>query len=96
MIGLGAKGALLAVRSDHFMERLSAVKVRPIVNTIGAGDALFSCFNHFYVNSRDPYEAIRRAIYFAAFKIGASGAAEGFLNEQELVKLIQEFSHGSN
>ncbi len=96
VIGLGAKGVLLAVRSDHFMERLPAIKVRPIVNTIGAGDALFSCFNHFYVNSRDPYAAIQRAIYFSAFKIGASGAADGFLNEQELVKLIQEFSRGSN
>jgi acarbose 7IV-phosphotransferase len=95
VIGLGAKGVLLSVRSDRFMERLPAVKVRPIINTIGAGDALFSCFNHFYVTSRDPYEAIRKAIYFAAFKIGASGAAEGFLNEQELVKLINELSHGS-
>ena len=94
VIGLGAKGVLMAVRSDRFKERLPAVKVRPIVNSIGAGDALFSCFTHFYVNSRDPYAAIQRAIYFAAFKIGASGAAQGFLNEQELVKLIQEFSHG--
>jgi len=92
VIGMGAKGALLAVRSDHFMERLPAIMVGPIVNTIGAGDALFSCFIHFYVKNRDPYEAIRRAICFAGYKIGANGAAQGFLNEQELVKLTQELS----
>jgi acarbose 7IV-phosphotransferase len=96
VIGLGAKGVLLAVRSSHFMERLPAVTVRPIGNTIGAGDALFSCFIHFFLNRHDPYDAIRNAIFFAAYKIGASGAADGFLNEQELVKLIQEFSRGSS
>jgi ribokinase len=95
VVGLGSKGALLAVRSDHFMERLPAVTVRPIVSTIGAGDALFSCFNHYYAGTRDPYDAIRKAIFFAAYKIGASGAAEGFLTEEELVKLVKEFGYGA-
>ena len=90
VVGLGAEGALLAARSDHFMERLPAVTTRPIVNTIGAGDALFSCFLHDYVRNRDPYDAIRKAIYFASYKIGTSGAAEGFLNDQELEKLFKE------
>jgi ribokinase len=94
VVGLGSKGIVLAVRSDHFLERLPAVIVRPIVNTIGAGDALFSCFVHYYTTSRDPYESIRKAVFFASYKIGVRGAAEGFLNEQELVKLILEFSHG--
>jgi acarbose 7IV-phosphotransferase len=77
------------------MERLPAVKVCAIGNTLSEGDALFSCFIHFYVNRRKPYDAIRKAIFIAAYKIGASGAANGFLNEQELVKLVQEFSLGS-
>jgi sugar/nucleoside kinase (ribokinase family) len=88
VIGLGAQGALLAVRSDHFIERLPAAVVRPVVNTIGAGDALFSCFLHFYVQDRDPYQAIRKAMSFAAHKIGANGAAEGFLTERELEALF--------
>jgi len=89
VVGLGAEGVLLAVRSDHFMERLPAITVRPIVNTIGAGDALFSCFLHYYVRNHDPYEAIRKAVYFASYKIGTDGAAEGFLNDQELEKLVK-------
>jgi ribokinase len=86
VLGLGAEGAFLGVRSDHFMGRYPAVNVRPIVNTIGAGDALFSCFCHYYASNRDPYDAIQKAIFFASYKIGTNGAAEGFLNDQDLVK----------
>ncbi len=78
VIGLGAEGALLAVKRDHFIERVPAAHVRPVVNTIGAGDALLSAFIYSYSRTRDPYEAIRKATLFAAYKIGARGAAEGF------------------
>ena len=93
VIGLGARGALLAVRSDRFVERCPAVCTRPVVNTIGAGDALFSCFLHHYVRDRDPYDALRKAIFFASYKIGVNGAAEGFLTERELESLIQAKTH---
>jgi hypothetical protein len=56
VIGLGGKGALLCVRKDSFMERIPAVITRPVVNTIGAGDALFSAFVHTYFQTRDPYQ----------------------------------------
>ncbi|MCX6029580.1 MAG: carbohydrate kinase family protein [Chloroflexi bacterium] len=84
VVGLGSQGALLGVRSDHFLERVPAVTTRPIVNTIGAGDALFSAFVHFYARARDPYDAICRATVFASYKIGETSAAEGFLTEAEL------------
>ena len=90
VIGLGSAGALLAVREDNFMERITAVTVRPIVNTIGAGDALFSAFNHVYHRSRDPYKAIRKAVLFAGHKIGTAGAADGFLNNEELDALARQ------
>jgi ribokinase len=92
VIGLGAKGALLAVRDDNFLERIPAVKTRPVVNTIGAGDALFSAFLHSYQQSQDPYEAIQKAVVFASYKIGEKGAAEGFLSHEELELLYQEVS----
>ena len=47
-------------------------------------------FMHYYVHDRDPYEAIRKAIFFASYKTGANGAAEGFLNAQDLENLIKE------
>ena len=62
---------------------------RPIVNTIGAGDALFSAFVHVYQQLGDPYQAIRRAIVFASYKIGTAGAAEGFVTTTELEDLYQ-------
>jgi acarbose 7IV-phosphotransferase len=91
VIGLGSEGALLAVRDDNFMERVPAVSVRPIVNTIGAGDALFSAFNHVYHHTHDPYEAIKGAVLFAGYKIGTAGAADGFLGHEELDALAQQY-----
>lgn len=92
VIGLGSQGALLAVKEDNFLERVPALAARPVVNTIGAGDALFSAFVHSYRRAGDPYAAIRRAVLFAGYKIGAVGAAEGFLTEQELEELVAQ--HG--
>lgn len=87
VIGLGAHGALLTVRADGFIGRFPAVQTRPIVSTIGAGDALFSAFLHIYTRTHNPYEAIRRAIVYASYKIGAAGAAEGLLSAGELEEL---------
>ena len=84
VIGMGAQGALLSVKRDNFMERIPAVHTRPIVSTIGAGDALFSSFIHYYQQTNDPYEAIRKAVVYASYKIGATSAADGFLSAPEL------------
>ena len=84
VIGLGAEGCLLAVRRDGFIERIPAVYTGPVVNTIGAGDALFSAFLHAYRNHHDPYRALRSAVVFASYKIGAVSAADGFLSAAEL------------
>ncbi len=84
VIGLGSQGALLSVRSDNFLEKIPAVTTRGVVNTIGAGDALFSAFLHTYAQSGDPYLAIRKASVFASYKIGETGAAAGFLAAPEL------------
>jgi sugar/nucleoside kinase (ribokinase family) len=90
VVGLGAGGALLAVRSDGFLQRIPAVRTREVVNTIGAGDALFSAFVHAYHRTRDPYQAIQKALVFASYKIGTTGAADGFLDEKGLDDLYAE------
>ena len=92
VIGLGNQGALLAIRENNLMQRYPAVKTRPIVNTIGAGDALFSAFLHTYLHTGDPETALKRAILFASYKIGTSGAADGFLTAEELIKLHRDIS----
>lgn len=88
VIGLGAEGALLAVKEDGFMGQVTAVATRPVVNTIGAGDALFSAFVHHYNQTGDPYAAIRQAVVFASYKIGETGAAQGFLTAVELADWV--------
>lgn len=90
VIGMGKEGALLAVRSDNTFERFPAVRTRPTANTIGAGDALFSSFLHFYLKTGDPYLALRKAIVFASYKIGAVSAADGFLDEEGVEEWSQK------
>nr|HPO51070.1 carbohydrate kinase family protein [Spirochaetota bacterium] len=90
VIGLGKKGSLLSVKKDNFMERFNAFYSRPVVNTIGAGDALFSCFNHFYNKTKNPYLSLEKATIFASYKIGEKTAASGFLTEKELENIKYE------
>jgi len=87
VIGLGEKGVLMYVREEGKIKHYPAVKTRDIVNTIGAGDALFSSFIYFYNKTKDPYYAIEKAIIFASYKIGENGAAQGFLSEEKLLKI---------
>lgn len=92
--GLGSQGALLYVEKDGFMETIPAFynekmrNERPVINTVGAGDALFSTFVHFYAKNANPYDALKYAQAFASWKIGASGGAEGFLSEADLLSLV--------
>mgnify|MGYP001104464575 FL=1 len=90
VIGLGSQGALLALRGDRSFTRLPALRTRPVVNTIGAGDALFSSFLHSYLQNGDPYLALRKAMVFASYKIGATSAADGLLDAAGLDALCQD------
>lgn len=83
IIGLGNKGALLALKDGRTV-LFPAVYTRPVINTIGAGDALFSCFVHEFGKDQDPITALQRATVFASYKVGEVGAAEGFLDEEAL------------
>lgn len=84
VIGLGVKGALLALRETGLMKRFPVVYTRPVVNTIGAGDALFSAFLDRYLRWGDPIRALQVAMVFASYKVGEKGAAEGFLTGADL------------
>jgi len=89
VVGMGAKGALLHLPSERTSERFPAVRTRPVVSTVGAGDALFSAFLDGYVRERDPRAALRRAVVFASWKLGAASAAEGFLGAEGLRELVE-------
>ncbi|MBQ4105577.1 MAG: carbohydrate kinase family protein [Clostridia bacterium] len=88
VVGMGDKGALLYIPEGGEPELIPSVYTRPVINTVGAGDSLYSAFIHFYAKTRDPHLSLQRAVYFASYKIGENGAAKGFLSEEELLNLM--------
>ena len=90
VLGQGSKGALMYVKKQGKFYDFPAVKTGRIVNTVGAGDALFSGFIHYYAKGADVTEALKKAEIFASYKIGFDGAANGFADEQKIEELAAE------
>lgn len=91
VLGMGKKGALMYVKAENKFYELPAVEVKEVVNTVGAGDALFSSFIHFYAKGLKPLDCLKRAEVFAAYKIGFDGASVGFTDEVTVEKLVSQF-----
>ena len=91
VLGMGNKGALMYVKEENKFYELPAVNVNKVVNTVGAGDALFSSFIHFYAKGLKPIDCLKRAEVFAAYKIGYDGASVGFTDEQTVEKIVNQF-----
>ncbi len=70
IMGIGDKGVILYTKEDNSVIEYRPVKTNEIVNTIGAGNALFSSFMHYYVKTKNAKEAIKNALLFASYKIG--------------------------
>ncbi len=88
VLGRGSKGALMYVKEEDKFYELPVVKVSEVVNTVGAGDALFSSFLHYYAKGMSPVEALSRAQVFASYKIGYDGASEGFATETQIEGML--------
>jgi ribokinase len=87
VVGLGVEGALLAVRGSA-PQHVPALRLRQVVNTIGAGDSLFSAFLHgWLLTDGDALRALQLATVFASWKVGGNGGADGFLTAGELQSL---------
>lgn len=87
VMGRGSKGALMYIRDDNWYHEMPAAHVGDVVNTVGAGDALFSAFVHFYARGMEPLECLKRAQIFASAKIRVSGASRGFVTEAEIEEM---------
>ena len=84
VVGCGNKGALAYIgKEDKFIYQ-EAVAPRGIVSTVGAGDALFSCFIHFYHKGENVEECLKKATLFAGIKISQNGGSNGFVTAEEL------------
>jgi len=89
VITMGENGLIIYSKEKNEIKHYPAKRVREVINTIGAGDALFSSFIYFYNKTKNPYDAIEKAVVFASYKIGANGGAQGFLTEDELLNLTK-------
>ncbi len=90
VLGRGSRGA--ALLEDGVLTALPAVQVGPIVNTVGAGDALFSAFLHYRCKGRTSLEALKCAQLFASAKITASGGGAGFVTETKIEEYYCRFA----
>ena len=84
IIGIGSKGVILYTKEDNSILEYNPVKTNEIVNTVGAGNALFSAFLHYYTKTGDAKEAIKNALLFASYKIGFLGTSNGFMTEEQI------------
>lgn len=89
VIGMGEKGAMLYERSKNQKYYLQAVRAEKVVNTVGAGDALFSSFLHYYGKGYEPVHALERAQIFVAKKIEYNGASIGFCEEGQIEEIYR-------
>lgn len=81
IIGLGREGALMARRDTGEISIFPAFPAPRVVNTIGAGDALFSAFIHWFTLTGDPAAALSFAQITASLKISGAGGAESLPDE---------------
>lgn len=93
VIGLGKEGALLYSREKDKLVHVGAVTTRNVINTVGAGDSLFTSFLHCYIKGIPEIEALKYAVTFASYKIGDNGGAVGFLTDEELFKLSKQLTY---
>ncbi len=84
ILGQGSDGLMLFDRSQNVRVHYNTVKTNEVVNTIGAGNALFACFLHYYMENGDSVNAIKNALMFASYKIGYMGTSNGFMTTEQL------------
>lgn len=87
-VGLGEKGCLLC--NKGIIKYFEAIPTE-VVNTVGAGDALFSSFIHCYFNGDSAEIAIKKAQVFASNKIKYKTASQGFIDDKTLERLYKEY-----
>lgn len=90
VLGRGCRGAAIYQRETDHIAEMPAVSVGKVVNTVGAGDALFSAFLHFYAKGYSAMDALYRAQIFAAQKITVSGASNGFVTEAQIEACVND------
>lgn len=85
-VGRGSRGCLLGLR-DGTLVQVAGLAPRGVVNTAGAGDALFASFLHGWLTTGNPVRALESAVLYAGWKVGDTFPAASLLSEAELAGL---------
>ena len=91
VLGMGKNGSLMYVKEDNKFYHVPAVDTGEILNTVGAGDALFSGFIHYYSKGYSPIECLKRATLVASHKICFNGGAIGHPTEEKVEELYIKY-----
>lgn len=86
IMGIGKKGVILYTREDNSVIEYKPVKTYDVVNTVGAGNAIFASFLHYYVKTKDAKDAIKNALLFVSYKINFVGTSNGFMTEEQIAQ----------
>ena len=86
VMGMGDEGAILYERKTDKIAYRKAAGLGGAVNTVGAGDALFAAFLHYY-GKYGAVDALDRAQVFAALKIQHDGGSIGFSSEEQVERV---------
>ena len=92
-MGEGKDGAMILDGINRVVYHVDAITLVNIVNTVGSRDALFSSFIHYYLQGKQPLEALKLAGIFTSYKIGSLGGANGFLTEKEINKYAKKVDY---
>lgn len=84
ILGQGAGGLLLHDNTKNMTMHYDPIRTGRVVNTAGAGNALFACFLHYVQKGFGAVEAIHKALLFVSNKIGYMGTSNGFMTEAQL------------
>ncbi|MFC5181189.1 carbohydrate kinase family protein [Actinomadura harenae] len=87
-VGMAERGAAVALRDGRLI-RVDAVVPGRVVNTSGAGDALFSTFLAVWLRTGDPVAALRSGVVHAGWKIGFRRPSAATLRPGELAALCE-------
>ncbi len=85
-VGMGERGALVGLRDGRLVE-VRPVVPGDVVNTSGAGDALFATFLHGWLRTGDAAHALQLGVVHAGWKIGHRLPASAALTAPELAAL---------
>ncbi|TDE24965.1 carbohydrate kinase family protein [Nonomuraea mesophila] len=90
-VGLGGRGCVVGL-GDGALIKVAAVAPRGVVNTAGAGDALFASFVHSWLATRNPVAALEDAVLHAGWKVGGTFPGATSLTAVELARLRETHS----